>query len=108
MPGTQSRGDETHVGAERRERHTGARAYPLDRPADGDAVIAVEGAQQRRLARAVRSVHDPELPGAHGEGQLLEDPPPIEIHARVAQPHETLGPGRAGTAHVPPRGPPAL
>ena len=65
--GLQMRRDEADALLEALKRHTARHARALDQSPGGDAVVAIQRAQQSGLARAVVPVHEPPLPGVHGK-----------------------------------------
>src|ERR1700751_1981904 len=79
----QVRCDDSDHFPEALERYAGSDTGPLDTPARWDAMITGEGTEQRGLARAVRSVHEPELAFTHGQRDLREHPAFVEVDARI-------------------------
>src|SRR5580692_1140009 len=67
------------------ERHPGRDPPPFDGTARRHTVIAIERAQQRRFARAIRPVYYPEIPAAYGEGHLPQRTALLEVDARLLQ-----------------------
>ena len=84
----QVRGNQADAHLEALERHARHDARALDVTAAGDAAVAVERAQQRRLAAAVVAVHQPPLPRAYRKCQAAKHGTPMQEDACVGQPHQ--------------------
>ena len=88
MPGLQMRRDVGRAQLECFERHARHDAGALDAAARRDGVIAIDRAQQRRFARAIRAVHHPAIAGGHFQIDAVQDVRVVDVHVRAPQRHQ--------------------
>ncbi len=94
VAGLQVRSDQPDAGFKDLQRHSRLDPRPLDAPANGYTVVAVQSSQQSGLTGSVAPVNGPALALADLQGDVFKGDVVIQIHGRVLETQQrAAGPG---------------